>query len=426
VSPDLKAPGPFQRTVTGVTRRLETRTTLLGLVVAFIAAGLGYVAWISVNGVPFQDRYKLQAEVPSDSPILKEGDAVRIAGRLAGLITEVEPAEGDVLVTMELEPPFAPVGQDARTNVRVKSLVYLTYLEIFPGDVSNPMPEGGTISVERSGSGVDLLEVVELFDTEAREALSNAVYSAGLGVAGRGTELNVALEDLPHATREGASQLQALTSTPGAIRRSLRGAGRATSGLRGERPDDVAGTIASGSAVLGAIANQAGPLGETIELLRPVEDELIATAPSARRLLDLTATLARTLEPAVAELERALPDVIEILSLGDFIRAQVARATSSINPFLVAARPVIRALRPTVASIDPLRALLKQITDRFAPYAEDVRLASEGLISATTTRYPGGQAPDAAALRFAPIFTCHRPREAFPDPGEALGHSESC
>ncbi|MGI9020847.1 MAG: MlaD family protein [Solirubrobacterales bacterium] len=426
MSAKAKAPGRLQRTISGGARRLESHTTALGIFVALVGALLAYVAWISVNGVPFQDRYLLKAVVPASSPILKGGDAVRIAGRLAGLVTDVQPHEGDVLVEMELEPGFAPVGEDASTNVRVKSLIYLTYLEIYPGDLADPMPEGGTIPVERSGSGVDLLEVVELFDRKARESLSGAVYNAGLGVAGRGAELNVALKDLAPATEDLRDQLEAATSTPGAIRRSLRGAGAATDAVQGNAPGDVAGLIVGGEAVVGALASQAGPLGETIDLLRPVSDELIATAPEARRLLAEVTELSRILEPAVADLQRALPDVLRVLALGDVFRIETARLTSVMNPVLRAAGPVLRELRPVVASIEPLLEVLDVLVERVAPYEGEIRAASEGLISATKTRYPGGTAPDTSALRFAPIFTCHRPRDPYPEPGETATHSQSC
>ena len=159
--------------------KLANRPLLLGCVVAAVGALFAWVAWSSVNGVPFQDRYKIEVVVPSDSPILKEGDAVRVAGRLAGFITGVEPYEDNVKLTVEMRPAFAPIGSDARANVKVRSIVYLTYLEIFPGNVDDPMPEGGTIPLERSGSGVDLLEVAQIFDERSREALKGAISAAG-------------------------------------------------------------------------------------------------------------------------------------------------------------------------------------------------------------------------------------------------------
>lgn len=182
----VRKPGRTASALRSATQRLARHKLLLGLIVAAIGLALAVVAWESVNGVPFQNRYKVQVEVAADSPILKEGDSVRVAGRFAGLITDVKPDDGDVVVTAELRPEFAPLGNDATALVRVRSVVYLTYLEIDPGNVDDPMAEGGTIPLARTGSGVDLLEVVQLFDEKTRDALSRTVTTAGIGVAGGG------------------------------------------------------------------------------------------------------------------------------------------------------------------------------------------------------------------------------------------------
>ena len=51
--------------------RVASHKIVLGLVVAVIGGFLAYIAWISVNGPPFQDRYKLEAIVAGDSPVLE-------------------------------------------------------------------------------------------------------------------------------------------------------------------------------------------------------------------------------------------------------------------------------------------------------------------------------------------------------------------
>jgi ABC-type transporter Mla subunit MlaD len=405
----------------------ERHRTLLGLGVAAGGLLLAAVAWSSVNGVPLQDRYSLNAVVPRSAPILKEGDGVRIAGRLAGLVTGIEPRDDGVHVELELEPGFAPVGSDARSFVRVKSIIYLTYLEIIPGDLSEPMPEGGTIEVARSGSGVDLLEVVEVFDRSARRSLSRSTYATGLGVAGRGDELNAALADLPPALRDGNDQLEALTAEPGALARSVEGSAGIAAGLRGERPDDVAALIASSAAVTGALARRHEELQRSLELLAPFEQRVRVVGPPVRRFLGEAEALAVELEPPFGELAAVLDDVNHTLALGDELRVQTERLTSAIDPVLVEAAPVLAALQPTVASIDPLLESLRQLIRTVEPYERDIRLASEGLISATSARYDeGATAPGSSALRFVPVLTCHRARDPYPEPGEAMGHSQAC
>jgi ABC-type transporter Mla subunit MlaD len=197
--------------------------------------------------------------------------------------------------------------------------------------------------------------------------------------------------------------------------------------LRGGAADDLGALVVAGSRVVGAVAARSAELGEAIELLRPLEDELVETAPLADPLLTDATAAARELTPGARALADALPQVNRVLALGGEIRAETVRLTRAINPVLAAAAPVLHDLRPTVASIKPLLGPLRRLVDTVAPYARDIRLAGEGIVSATSNSIPAGQtAPDNPALRFAPVLTCHRARDPYPEPGETLGHSEPC
>ena len=410
------------------TRRAEGHTVALGLLVAAIGLAMAVVAYQSVNGVPLQKRYALNAVFPGNSPVVAKGDTVRIAGRLAGLVTEVEPYKGGRKVSMELRPKFAPVGRDASAKVRVKSLVYLTYVELTPGNSRDaPMADGGTIPLRRTGSNVDLLEVVELFDRRSRETLKRTIYNTGVGLAGRGGELNQALGDLPPLTRQTKDQLRALTRERGAIARSVAGASRVTRGARGERRDDVEGLIGAGSTTLGTIAGRAPELRRTIDLARPLEDELIRTAPLANPVLDELTRLSIALDPALASLERSLPGLNRALASGDELRRETTRQTGFLRPVLREATPVIANLETTVATIDPLLKSLDRLTGTLDPYADDITTSAEQIISATSRRYAEGQtAPGNPVLRFAPVFSCHPHRNPYPKPGEARRQAKPC
>jgi ABC-type transporter Mla subunit MlaD len=427
VTAKVRKPGRTSAAIRHATQRLARHKLLLGLVVAAIGAALAVVAWESVNGVPFQNRYRIEVEVPADSPILKEGDSVRVAGRFAGLITDVSPDSGHVKVTAELRPEFAPIGNDATASVRVRSVVYLTYLQVNPGNVDDPMPEGGTIPLARTGSGVDLLEVVQLFDERTRDALARTVTTAGTGVAGRGTDLNTAFADLGASAPDLTTQLRAMTAQPGAIAALISGAARTASGLRGARSDDVGQLIGSGAAVVAAAAAHPAEVGRAIDLLRPFEDEFVATAPVATETLRLADQTGVALKPATTALAKALPQINRVLALGDEIRAETGRLTAAINPVLAAAAPVIAGLQPTVASINPLLGPLGRLTSTVKPYSEDIARAGRGLVAATSTPVEAGQtAAGSIALRFAPILTCHKARDPYPEPGATLEHSQRC
>jgi ABC-type transporter Mla subunit MlaD len=289
------------------------------------------------------------------------------------------------------------------------------------------MPEGSTIPVERTDSGVELLQVVQLFDQRARRTLRRAAFDVGTGLAGRGEQLNAAIADLPEISRDGTAQLEALTREPGSIALTIEGTRRVARGLRGVQGDDVAASLESGSALTGVLAARAAELGRSIELLRPLEEELLATAPLADPVLTDAAALVVDFAPEIEGLADALPDLNRTLALGDELRIETDRLTGMIRPLLEGAAPVIASLAPTVATIDPLLKPLRELVDTLEPYDEDVTLGAQGLIEATTRRYPEGQtAPNSSALRFAPILTCHNARKPYPKPGTTRDHSEDC
>lgn len=423
----VKPPGKFARTVRRTGGRLQNHPAKAGLVVAAFGAVLAWLAWASTNGVPLQTRYELHAIVPKAAPIVKPGDAVRMAGRLAGIVTDVEPHDGSREVTMELSPGFSPVGENARLRVTIKSIVYLTYVAISPGNLDRPMPPGGTIPLSHSGSGVGILDVVQLFDKQAQRTLRDTTYNAGLGLAGRGEDLNGALKDLGPTTRHLKTQLEALTSTPGAIAKALDGADRVVRGLAGERPDDVRALLRSGAAVTGAVADQSPAVGRALDLLPGFEQKLLSTAPLADPLLDDAADLSRALRPALTDLLASLPTLNNALASGDELQRQTDRLTSALRPVIVAATPVVASLQPTVASINPLLNALGKLVHTVNPYSKDFARAGKGIVSATTKKFDAGQTtPNNPALRFAPILTCSGGREPYPAPNTTRSHSQSC
>ena len=413
--------------VSRTTSRLARHPMALGVAVVLVALFGAYIAWISVNGPPFQNRYKLDAVVAGDSPVLKAGDQVREAGKLAGTVTDIQPDGNALRVSMELRPEFAPVGEDATARVRVRSIVYLTYVEVDPGNRDSPMPEGGTIPLARTSSGVDLLQVVQLFDRRTREVLRRSLLNTGEGVAGRGNDLNAALADLNPTLQAGIPELEALTQQPGAIAATIQGGSRTASGLTGKRPDDVSALIGSGASALGAVADQRAALGNSVELLRPFEDQVVKTAPLADPVLDDTAGLAAKLAPAVSKLSDGLPQVNRLLALGSPLRSETNRLTGLIDPVLTLAAPPFAALYTPVAALEPILRPMRTTVDALAPYSEDFARAGKWVASATSRFFPEGQtAPNNPVLRTFPVFGCNRGRDPYPKPGQALKDSQPC
>ena len=437
-----RAASHLNQRVTRAASKLNDHTLLLGFLVAGAAAFLAYVAFASTTGPPFQPAYRINVEVPPDrptaykgddqgpAPSLRVGQAVRISGQLAGLISGVEPnpETGGATVTANItKTEFRPIGEDATAYVRVHSIVYNTYLEIEPGDRSDPMEDGDTIPRENVSSGVDLLEVVQLFDREARESLRATVVNVGQGLAGRGTGLNAAFKDVKPLSADLRKQLAAATSDEGALGESVSGAASTTDALRGFRSDDVAGTISSGAAVLDAVASRSAQLGQAIELLPPFQQEFLETAPVALPTLNELGDAAVELEPAVRSLNGALPQLNRLLALGDELRTETIRTGELANPILSATIPVVKRVFPILAALEHpdrpggLVADAETVVDKVSPYVRDIIVAGQRLAEVTSQPFPQGTGVGAGAPsgRVIPILTCHEDRNPYPAPGTA-------
>lgn len=415
----------MSKRVQKATSWFDSHRTLLGLAVIAVGAFLGFLAFISTTGPPFQSKYQIQVNLPSDAPVVRKGQAVRIGGKLAGLISDVEPDRdaGGATVTANItKTEFRPLPEDSEAYVRVHSIVYETYLELLPGSSSEDLDDGDAIGAPAS-SGTDLLEVVQLFDAEARKSLSDSTVNAGFGVAGRGDGLNAVLADLGPMSERLADQVEAVTRVNGKLGEAIQGAANVADGARGVRPDDVAALVDSGAATISTIAGREAELRRTLQLLRPFEDQLLRTGPLADPLLDDVAALSTELEPTVETVRARLPQLVRLLNLGDVLRSEVAAITEVADPVLAGARPVIVGLFPTMTALGPLNDDLDTLQATVEPYEAEIRQAGKRLSDSTSHRFDKGLRSGAPAGRVVPVLTPHSCTNPIPDPGEAQGDS---
>ncbi|HEY8466144.1 MAG TPA: MlaD family protein [Solirubrobacterales bacterium] len=407
----------------GAAERAARRRTLLGLLVLTVAAFLAYVAFISTTGPPFQSRYQVKVSVPANAPALREGQAVRVGGRLAGLIAGVDPdrERGGTIVTANItKPEFRPLPADTEAYVRVHSIVYETYLELRPGDADEELESGDELA-GRATSGVDLVEAVQLFDERTRAALSDAATSLGAGVAGRGAGLNAAFANLRELAADLGPQLRAARVEPGTLGALVRGAAGTARGLRGERADDVTALIEGGAAALGATGANDAALREALRELPGFELQLLSAADLAEPVLAEAALLAGELRPVAADLAARLPALNRVLALGDEMRSGIEDVADAADPVIVAGRPVAWGLFPTMTTLGPINRDLRVLLAGTRPYKPEIAQAGRWLADATSHDSPGGLASGAPAARFLPVlgtFPCQNP---IPAPGEAQG-----
>ena len=146
--------------------KLDDHKLLLGAIVMVAGAFLAYVAFVSTTGPPFQSRYQIKVQVPGDSPPLRIGQAVRIGGQLAGLISGIEPdreqRRGRWRRRTSPSQQFRPIRQRRRRPGHACTRSSTRPISSCDPGTSDRGPDAERRHLPQAGvtSGTDLLEVV--------------------------------------------------------------------------------------------------------------------------------------------------------------------------------------------------------------------------------------------------------------------------
>ena len=407
---------------------------LLGLVVAAVgaAARLGRVG-LGRTASRSRTATRSRSRSPADAPILKDGDAVRVAGQLAGLITDVEPDDGARAGhgRAAARVRAARAATRGRTSRCARSSTSPTSRSS-PATSTTRCPRAARSRSRAAAPGVDLLEVVQLFDRRARGgALRHGAQrrrSASPGAARTSTRRS------PTSAPRSAdltSQLEAATARAGRDRGDRRRRRRAPSAACAARaPDDVGGLIGSGE----RRGRRASPPRRPSSARR--SSCCARSRTSCSRPRRSPTRCSTTAAPATRELTPAARELAEALPRGQ-PGARARRPRSAPRPCgsparstrcSAAAAPVLRDLQPTVASIKPLLGPLRKLVDGVEPYASDIRLAGEGIISATDNSIPVARRRPGtrrcASPRCSPATAAATPTRSRARPWSTRSHAE--
>jgi len=166
---------------------LLAKVKWLAAFVAVVVLGLG------MNHLLLPDP-GYQLKVPVDTAAgLYSGSDVEIAGAKAGRVESIGLSGGKALVTISLDPSFAPIHKDALIELRPKSLLGERYLAVDPGSGGGTFASGATIPDAQVHRSVELEELINTLDQPTRQQLQVLIDNLGGGLAGRGQETNTAI-----------------------------------------------------------------------------------------------------------------------------------------------------------------------------------------------------------------------------------------
>jgi hypothetical protein len=399
---------------------LERRTLLLGGAVAAAGAVIVVFAWLSTNGVPFQGKYPFTVILPSSTPPVPTGAQVRIAGKIAGSVTSVEPTPTTLRVNAYLNSSYAPLGRGAHVHVGVLLGTTLVYLVVNPGDYRHPVPAGSTIPERRVTLSSTLPQALETFDTATRSALARNITVTGEGWLGRGAQTNTAIADQRVDYAYGTPLLRAVVPVRGVLARAISAAATVSHAVLGLRPDDNAAGTTAAASFWQTLATRNRAAVAT-QRFAGAERQLLATLPLANQTLAAATGATRALEPLAREVIAEDPDFASLFASGP----QLVDATRRFNRYapgvLRGLIPVLDALREPALAL-PLIVSYGSVFDRaLSAYSTELSVAARQLAAVTSYTYNGH-----TALRVTGTLGCAGGRDPYPAPGQAFKDRRAC
>lgn len=277
------------------------------------------------------------------------GQLVKIVGARVGSIEDVRLTPGfKARIQMSVDRDFAPFRSDARCEIRPEALIAENFVNCDPGTPDGEPLEGEdgeapTVPLERTTVPVNLTDLFNIMNTPARQRFPLVLNTLGLGLSGRGEDLN---EIVRRANPTLASARRAL-DTLSDQRRELRGAIEATDEILARlapRRGRVQDFVEHSERVVSRTAERRDALAETVRRLPALLD---AARPALVQLDRVAADGA----PVLRHLRTAAPDVLRLLRELEPFAEQGLPALREIGSVATRGRRTVRVVRPVLVDL---------------------------------------------------------------------------
>jgi virulence factor Mce-like protein len=263
---------------------------------------------------------------------------VRWAGVVVGKMTGVKLDAGKPVVSIEYDSKYGPLFRDARVRLRPQTVLDDMYLDIESGGHRQAGALGDAVlPADRTRVPVDISQVLDIFNSDTRMRMKEAIDQLGRGLSDRGAQLRAAfaaiapfLHDAELLTREFARR-RGLTS-------SLVHEFRTIVDELGARDRELTQLVSAGDATLSQLGNRAPA----------VEDLIAQLAPSFAQL-----------RSSLGRLEGTLAAVDPALTALQPVAGALPAGMQALRRFSTDAQPALRALEPPVGSLSTLSGELR-------------------------------------------------------------------
>ena len=300
---------------------LTASPVLVGAVTVLVTIVAVFLSYNANSGLPFVPTYDLKANLPNAAQLVK-GFEVRIGGARVGFISKIEPKKRDdgsayAQVTMKLDKEIEPVPADSTLLVRPRSSLGLKYIELTPGEGRAGLAAGSTIPVRQATPAVvELDDLFNMFDDKTRVGSRNSLDGFGGGLAGRGQDINTAIEAFVPLLTDLEPVARNLSDPDTRLNRFFASLARAAEEAA-PVAEEQASLFVNLDTSFTAFASIARPfLQETISESPASEQVAIDQFPRQRPFIRNNTAFFRELRPGVAVLPHGAPILADAFEAG--------------------------------------------------------------------------------------------------------------
>ena len=392
---------------------IAANPVLIGAVTTLVLVVLVFLAYNANNGLPFVPSYDVKVEVPNAAGLVK-GNEVRVGGTRVGVITKIEPstqADGSVIavLTLKLNSVVEPIPSDTTVMIRPRSALGLKYVQLTRGPSSKGLPNGGTLSIaQATPAPVEIDEFFDTFNEPTRRASQANLTWFGNALAGRGYDLNLAVQDLKPFFDSLTPLARNLSSSRTDLTGFVRGLAQSAA-VVAPAAETQGQLFVNLDSTFQALASVARPyIQESITEGPATLENATVNLPKLRPFLANSATLFNNLQPGIASFTDAAPTLASIVKVGTPVfkkspafNAELSTTFTAIETFSLDTSTTLgvedltetmKILKPTLAYVTPAQTVCNYATILLGNAAQ---IGSEGGSTGTFQRVmvmptPGG------------------------------------
>jgi ABC-type transporter Mla subunit MlaD len=375
-----------------VTQAPRRSAVLAALAFTLSCVGLIVFVWTQFGGsIPFTPSgYAVSASFHEAGQLVPGAD-VRISGVTIGKVRSISNRGVNSVVTMQIDPRYAPLSADTRAILRLKTLLGEGYVQLSAGNRSGGMlRDGARIPASQVQSAQTLDQVLGSFDTRTQHNLQALLTGTSSALAGQGQSLNDALGNLDPTVTELTAMVGVLNGQRASVRR-LIGDGATVLGTLGRRGAELQTLVSAGNQVLSTTATRNAALSATVDALPPflarlrttlhtVEGTLSAAKPS----LDALGPVAPLLTPALRDLISLSGPAVKLLHEAPSLIDAADRALPAVARFSRAFKPAIDVLLPAARELTPVISFVAQYRQELVTAMSNLAATLEATSSAHT------------------------------------------